>query len=126
MRTQFKLVYACHMFPALNKYAGVILTSGHLTEEKINTISHNRILCFFFFFKKSNLHLVLGRMDRKNIKYMLPEQLVLFIFQINSMHLNWSYGKKLRGKPLCYGCHACFCLEFSLTQVLPVKSRLAQ
>lgn len=32
----------------------------------------------------------------------------------------------LRGKPLRYGCSACVCLELSLTQVLPVKGRLAQ
>ena len=34
--------------------------------------------------------------------------------------------KSLVGKPLCYSCSASVCLESSLTQVLPVKGRLAQ
>lgn len=51
---------------------------------------------------------------------------MLFIIQINSMHFSRGYGKELRGKPLRYSCRACVCLEFSLTQVLPVKGRLAE
>lgn len=41
------------------------------------------------------------------------------------MHLSWGYGKELQWETTVL-CSACVCLEFLLTQVLPVKGRLAQ
>ena len=56
---------------------------------------------------------------------MLPEKEAFYNSRQQHV-LRLGNGKELRGKPLRYSCRACVCLEFPLTQVLPVKGRLAQ